>query len=69
MNRDLKDITSLPLLPMDTADKIVLEIVKLLLLKVGVLLLHLQGLRQPWHHVSQKQSLFLQIKTMGSDVI
>ena len=64
MNRDFKDITSLPLLPMDTADKIVLEVVKLLLLQVGILLLHLQGLRQPWRHVSQKHSL----KSMG-DVI
>ena len=73
MNRVFKDITiiittSLPLLPMDTADKIVLEIVKLLLLQVRILLLHLQGLRQPWYHVSQKHSLFIATKSMG-DVI
>merc|ERR1719239_1635077 len=40
-------ITSLTLLSMYAGDKIVLEIVKLLLLQVSILLLHLQGLRQP----------------------
>ena len=61
-------ITSLPLLPVDTADKIVLEVVKLFLLQVSILLLHLQGLRQPCQHVSQNHSLLASNKNMG-DVI